>query len=670
MWLDNHSLLTSLREDLGYRSPEDSCHGFAIRWLEACLVGEESLFENRMKEIHSYGDSLIDRIQEAQDKEENQLTEKDRKLLDIQAFLNHLELQQSPNAYTSLFGRLYSQSDVESISDIATSDTMRSRGGLCKIYSNPGMYTKEEVTQYFDKLSDVLDSATSNSSKECWGILIGGFHHTLAVTYTPGSGWRFMDNEQYPPLAFYKEETHLLADEIMKGLVVEPSIPYIGFNTSIFTVADNELLPAVTTALNQFNEKLVLTEEILKRESDEYDLACIATQNEHTWVLEEYLKYGFRIDKNYDNYPLIYLAVQHGDLETIEFLCNNGAEINALNTNYTPIYLAAKHGDVASISLLAKKEADVDEGYCITLETPVHVAAKNGHVPAITELAKLGADLSLGDIKGTTPLHAAAERNHVAAIVTLVDLKVDPNIIDDNEATPLHRAAKQNNTEAIVTLIDLGANPNFGNNNGTTPLHMAAKKNNTEAIATLINLGADPSLIDDNGATPLHIAAQMDNGRAIAMLAKFGVTLNCQLDNGATPIFLAAQYGCIAALKQLIKAGANVHSSCEITAENLRELALHCTKKVATREYAERIINNMNQFIKQHYSVVKKTISITPYDIACIAEEEELLCLLENNHHKRKLDKTEPGFFSHNNAKKPKSLLQSTNKINMMSNQR
>ncbi|CEG56889.1 ankyrin repeat domain-containing protein [Legionella fallonii] len=661
MWLDNHSLLISLREDLGYRLPEDSCHGFAIRWLEACLVGEESLFENRMKEIHSYGDSLLARIQEAQDKEENQLTEEDKKLRDIQAFFDHMELQQSPNDYTSLFGRLFSQSDIESISDIATSDTMRSRGGLCKIYSHPGMYTKEEITQYFDKLGDVVDSATSNSSNECWGILIGGFHHSLAVTYTLGSGWRFMDNEQYPPLAFSKEETHLLADEIMNGLVVDPSIPYIGFNTSIFTVADNKLLPEVTAALNQFDEKQVLTEQILKRESNEYDLACIATQNEHTWVLEEYLKYGLGIDKSYNDYPLIYLAVQHGDLETIEFLSNNGVEINALNTGYTPIYLAATKGDVASISLLAQIGADVNEGHCITLATPVHIAAKNGHCPAISELAKLGADLSSGDDEGTTPLHAAAEENHVAAIMTLIDLKVDPNITDDNEATPLHMAAKRNNIEAIEMLTSLGANPNFGNYNGATPLHMAAKRNNTEAIITLIKLGADPSLIDNNGATPLHIAAQMDNGEAITTLAKLGVDLNCQLDNGATPIFLAAQYGCISALKQLIKAGVNAHSTCEITAENLRDLALHCSEKIATKEYAERIVNNMEQFIKQHHSVSRQTISITPYDMACIVEEEELLCFLDNNHHKRKLD-IDLGFFSYNDAKKLKKSLA----INMM----
>lgn len=670
MLLDINLLLTSLREDLGYLLPEDSCHGFAIRWLEACLVGEENLFENRIKEIHSYGDSLIARIQEAQDKEENQLTEEDKTLLDIQAFFDHMELQQSPNSYTSFFGRPFSQSDIESISDIATSDAMRSRGGLCKIYSHPGMYTKEEVTQYFDKLSDVLDNATSNSANECWGILIGEFYHTIAVTYTPGIGWRFMDNEQYPPLVFSKEETHLLAKEIVEVLTAKPSIPHIGFNCSIFTVADNALLPAVTTALNQFSEKLALTEEMLTRESDGYDLACIATQNEHTWILAEYLKYGLRIDNDYGNYPLIYLAVLHGDLEIIDFLCHNGAEINVLSANYTPIYLAAKNGDVASISLLAKNGADVNKGDCITLVTPVHIAAKNGHVPVITAFAKLGADLNLGDDKGATPLHAGAEENCVEAIVTLIGLKVAPNIADDNGATPLHMAAKRNSVEAIAVLIKLGANPNLRNDKGATPLHMAAKRNNTEAIEALLNREADPTLVDDNGATPLHIAVQMDNSEAIATFAKFGADLHCQLDNGVTPIFLAAQYGCISAFEQLIIAGVNVHSTCEITVENLQELACHCSEKIATVEYAERISNNMSQFIKQHHHAGKQTISITPYDMACIVEEKDLLCLLDNNHHKRKLDKLELGFFSYKEVKKSKSTLQSTNYINMIPNQR
>ncbi|WP_133137949.1 ankyrin repeat domain-containing protein [Legionella rowbothamii] len=666
MSLNTNSLLILLQEKFGHLSPESSCHGFAVRWLEAYLVGEEHLFENRVKEIYSYGLSLINQTLEIQDKTEEQLAEEDKKLLDIKAFCEYMELQQDPESYTSLFGRLLTQSDVESVSDIITSDAMRSRGGLHKIYSYPAMYTKEEVKLYFDKLGDVLDSSTNTSSKERWGMIIGGFDHSVALSYTPGVGWKFMDIEQYPPLTFAKEETPSLAEEIANALIgEEPASPYIGFNTAIFTTGDNELLAKVTTALDQLNDKLVLTEDILKREYNGYDLVYLAAQNEHIWVLIESLKYGLSLNKNYDGYPLIYLATQYGNLEIIDFLCVNGIEVDTISAGYTPLFLAARNGDVACISLLAKKVADINKGNCTTGATPVYIAAKKGHPLAITALEQLGADLCLGDNDGATPLHAAAIENHVEVIVTLIKLKVSPNIADDNGVTPLHVAAKKNNLEAIKVLINLGADPNLGNDDRRTPLHMAAQRNNIEAMVLLIKLGADPSLRDDKDHTPLHAAVLMDQGEAVATLAQFGVDLNTPLDNGSSPAFIAAQYGCIDALDQIIQSGVNVHSVCEITEENLRILALHCSEKIATSEYSERIINNMEQFIKQHQCTTKKTLSITPYDIACIMEEEVLLCLFDNNPHKRKANEMDFGFFTSNESKKVKTIPESNHKTSM-----
>lgn len=633
------------------------------------MVGEENLFDNRIKEIHSYGHSLINQTIETQNKIDEQFAEEDKKLLDIQAFFEHIVLHQFPDFYTALFGRLLTQSDVESVSDSTTSDTMRSRGGLYKIYSYPGIYTKEEVKLYFDKLGDVLDSSTNHSSRERWGMIIGGFDHTVALSYTPGVGWQFMDTEQYPPLTFAKEETHLLAEELANALIGEdPASSYIGFNTAIFTTGDNELLAKVTTALDQFNEELVLTEDMLKREYEEYDLVYLAAQNEHIWVLVESLKYGLSLTKNYGGYPLIYLVVQYGNLEMIDFLCVNGIEVNTLSTGYTPLFLAAAKGDVAGISLLARKGADINKGNSTTMATPVYIAAKEGHPLAITVLEQLGTDLCLGDNDGTTPLHAAAIENHVDVIATLINLKVSPDIADDNGLTPLHVAAKHNNLEAIEALINLGADPNLGNDDRKTPLHLAAQRNNIEAIVLLIKLGADPALRDDNGYTPLHAAIQMDHGETVTALAKFGVDLNARLDNGASPAFLAAQYGCIDALDQMLKAGVNVYSACKITKDNLRKLALHCSEKIATSEYSERIINNMEQFIKQHDCTKKKPISITPYvyDIACIVEEKALFCLFDKNPHQRKANEMDFSFFSGNEAKKVKiTPPESSQKTNM-----
>ncbi|WP_419418544.1 hypothetical protein ACNVED_08235 [Legionella sp. D16C41] len=94
-----HAALLALRVGLGYQEIEGLCHGFALRWLEATLLGdsERARFERRMELIkRTPRDRLLAEIKQAQAKKGQGLTEKDYELLDIMAFFDSLELFHLP----------------------------------------------------------------------------------------------------------------------------------------------------------------------------------------------------------------------------------------------------------------------------------------------------------------------------------------------------------------------------------------------------------------------------------------------------------------------------------------------------------------------------------------------------------------------------------------------
>ncbi len=647
-------LIISLQEGLGYLKSLGCCNGFAVRWLEARLVDEEALFENRMNDIRSYGYSLVSLIDAVKEKKGLNLTEEDRKILDIHAFLDHLELQHSPERYTLLFGRFLSQSDTEFISSIATSDTMQNRCGLSKIYSEPGVYTIEEIQKNLDELRTTIDNSTI-FLKETWGILLSGIDHTVALSYRSEEGWRFMDANHYPPLPFRKEETYFLSGKIADSLKLASSNAYIGFNTSIFTTGDNLLLPKMTNLLNQFKEKHVLTKDRFERELDQYDLTYIITQNKHASILSECIaNYGLRLDKCYGDYTLLYLAVSLGDADIVELLCSNGVDPNLSNQGFTPIYLAAIRGDVASIKVLARQAADLNQGH-EKGGTPIYAAACNDHLSAVIELAEQGANVNLGDkAGGRTPLHIATEKNSVNMLTALIKHGANGNLGDNNGVTPLHIAVTQNNSLVISELLNYGADPNRSDGSGILPIHIAAAYNDVDIIAELARHRANLNTQDNNGLTPFHVAIAYRNIEAIIQLAKCGANINKDDRMGRSPVFFAAQEGYAAAVEALIDVGADPSLSYTATVNDLRTFA---------GQHENNIVERMDYFLKQNRARDDQKIAISPYEIAYIMNNNAVINFLSPKG-RRKLEEIEMTFFPNPTSKKAKNESPRSNKEN------
>lgn len=49
--MNTHNAVLTCFLELGYSDVKGVCHGISIRWLEACMSGEEHVFHERLKRI-------------------------------------------------------------------------------------------------------------------------------------------------------------------------------------------------------------------------------------------------------------------------------------------------------------------------------------------------------------------------------------------------------------------------------------------------------------------------------------------------------------------------------------------------------------------------------------------------------------------------------------------
>ncbi len=433
LFMNNHESIVHLYQLLGYTKEEKGlCRGISLRWLEACLLGEETQFDKRIKKM-CLGEETLQSINRAKAKKGKNLTEEDAASLDILAFFDSVKLFQSPREHYSLFktpGSL-NQNDIETISYFASSDKISGVGGLAKVYSYPGIYTEKEITAYLDTLALALESVTSSLketlSKETFALLLSGHRHAIALTYTQDSGWRFMDINQYPSKEYEIKQTDLLAKSIVTGFN-QSNDSYTAFDTSVLTTKNSSLLSSLKDELEKFKKSHVVTREHARRKSNGINLAYIAAKGCHVDVIAELAKHGVDLNTaTSDGSTCVSVAVEYGYANVIAELAKHRVDLNQpIPSGITLAHFAALNGHANVIAELAKHEVDLNQATPSGF-TLAHSAALNGHANVIAELAKHGVDLNQATPSGITPADMAAEEGHDNVIAELAKYGVDLN---------------------------------------------------------------------------------------------------------------------------------------------------------------------------------------------------------------------------------------------------
>ncbi|HAU1297399.1 TPA: hypothetical protein JBI36_14595 [Legionella pneumophila] len=72
-----HNAVLACFVKLGYSDVEGVCHGISIRWLEACLLGEEHVFHERIKHLErivSSGQDIVKLMEAVKEKKGKNLS--------------------------------------------------------------------------------------------------------------------------------------------------------------------------------------------------------------------------------------------------------------------------------------------------------------------------------------------------------------------------------------------------------------------------------------------------------------------------------------------------------------------------------------------------------------------------------------------------------------------
>ncbi|MFT4059249.1 MAG: hypothetical protein QM652_06855 [Legionella sp.] len=350
------------------------CHGISVRWIEACLLGEERLFDARIKRIEhliSSGEDITQLVSAVKAKKGKNLTKEDQELFDVLAFFDSLELYHLPHIHSDLFNLPYhsNQDNIAFHSNFAASEQISILGGLAQVYSEPLILTEAELKDYLDHLGSILREG-SDKATETFGVILGSSNHTIALNYKPMIGWSLMDINQYPSQLFKTEDTALLAKKIKEGFLNEMNVnqsPFqfwgslfnlsIPFNARIFTTKNNTLLPQLAEQLALFQS----THEITKKEAS----------------------------REYAGVSLAYIAAREGNVPVIAELVKNGADLNRAfitsSYNFKTLVKSKGLGVISRMNSFLEQHQDKNK----IAMTPYDIAVIMGHpVKQIKDMLK------------------------------------------------------------------------------------------------------------------------------------------------------------------------------------------------------------------------------------------------------------------------------------------
>jgi ankyrin repeat protein len=451
-----HSAVLSVCKDLGYTSEiKGLCHGFTIRWLEACLLDEIGIFDERIKKIVLSGNQLTGEIRKVKEKFGLYLTQHDRELIDILAFYDSLVLYHRPDELFSVFKVRPDQGSFDITSHFAASDKIIARNGLAIHYSETVSYTELEIKKYLDSLGQILEDL-NDGSKEPIGMVLSSGDHAIAITYQAGKGWTFMDVNQYPARTYDIDSTHLIAEKISCAFAFEMHKQATTFNISLFTTGDDVRRSSLKKQLALFKQSHLLSKDLGREET----------------------------------IALVWSAAASGDVDVIVQLVRNGANLNSIGKDYTPAYMAAQNGHATVIVELGNAGADFNLSTKDGV-TPTCIAARNGYASVIALLGKYGADPNRANNNGATPVFAAAQNGHLSAITELGKLGADVNLARKDGITPVWIAAQNGHADCVAELGKYGADLNRADDYGRTPALLATKNGHTNVIAELIRYGVN-----------------------------------------------------------------------------------------------------------------------------------------------------------------------------------
>ncbi|MDF1677872.1 MAG: ankyrin repeat domain-containing protein [Legionellaceae bacterium] len=599
----HHSALIAAAKALGYiadsgEAADGLCHGATLRCIESYLIDEPDAFIERVNLIRQTPD-LKTRIETTKEKVilHELLTPDDLKHLDVLAFYDSLLLYQNPNLYEKLFGRMLAQGNFKGISQLAASTAAHAAGGFARPYSEPNIFTQDELRTYLHDLQQIVEQHEGHPPKNI-GFVLSSYNHSIALNYqAKEKKWTLMDINQWPPLTLSSTATlDAFAPRITQAF---HGSRYTGFSTRAITLKPHKNR-ALTKALKTLRKKYSVTKDTSKRQINGATLAHLAAQTNSLKTIKQLA--AFKADFNKQTAggetPLFY-AAHEGFPRIIYELVKHGADPNIPDINgVTPLGKAAFYGNLKTFQALADCHANLDCARVGHLSC-AEIAARTGHVSILAELLNRGIDLAQTDTEGKTLAHFAAEYGHLRVLRFLAEKDAPIHARNHLGSGPIFFAASKGQAHVIDELVKRGSDVNQVNKKGYTPAFIAAYNGRSNVLAKLAQYGVDLTQRAPDGRTLIEVAKARGHRKAVAELEKHTAT-------AATLTQTKARYkAVIASIKApMLVAPLIAH---------LKNLQHICEKKELSSEHQniEKLCQDMIQVLNTPSSLDQKIAILT-----------------------------------------------------------
>lgn len=206
-------------------------------------------------------------------------------------------------------------------------------------------------------------------------------------------------------------------------------------------------------------------------------------------------------------------AVNEDDGKTIQQITNAKPELaNARGQNNLPLLMNA---------IYQRKTAVVETLRAAGAEPDVFAAAALGDLERLQSLAERWSGyLNIFARDGFTPLQLACYFNQENAALWLIEQGANVNAVAKNtmKIAPIHATATHGNLTILRALLEKGAQVNAEQEGGYTAVHQAAHRNNVPMAQLLLTFGADPHQPDVKGQSALQLAKVEGNDEVAAVL--------------------------------------------------------------------------------------------------------------------------------------------------------
>lgn len=498
MAIETQDIIVDLMQDLGYRVNKDGvCQGLSMMCVQAFFAEDLSTFKKRLAclsvpedrervVLYSRGrQQIVDKLAERDDDDvRSVITENDKFLSDIIAFLDGVQLYQSWVEHHNLFDRPVSQRPDELVSKLVGPDrlTQYQLGGLVKIKSIQNAYTDDELQQLLTQIASI-----SLATGRLISITLSSNEHTVTLNFDPKKNciYLFDVNELVVetknmgafPVSWLKNALSEIGHMTVLDMNMYMPTREIGLKETPF------FLKTLDHALLAFDSHTVTAEKAHYVNTTGETLAHYAAYAGDLDLMESLIKQGADIQhKNQYGVAPVWIATDFGFPDIVEKLFSAGVDRHEVNQEGNTLAIqAAQYGQAGVLSLLIDQGVNLNQANHLG-ETPALLAAKYGYSQLMSILKAGGAHLEYENEHGGSPLMIAAQENQPEVIRALHQAGCNLHAVSQRDgANVVVKAIYSNSVDVLRVLAELGmdltADTPFG-----SPLEMAKQYHKTECI--------------------------------------------------------------------------------------------------------------------------------------------------------------------------------------------